>query len=82
VGSVVRCGVEHGHNMARVTWGRLDRVAQDGARARRHQGRVAQLAESGQAPGWGSRQVRQPGSSGRADRLLGSKPVKPLACLS
>jgi hypothetical protein len=46
-------------------------VAQDGARARRHQGRVAQLAESGQVAGWGSSHVRQPGSSGWADRLLG-----------
>jgi hypothetical protein len=49
-------------------------VAQDGARARRHQGRVAQLAESGHAPGWGSSRVRQPVSSGQADRLHGITP--------
>jgi hypothetical protein len=53
--------------------GQLDQVAQDGARARRHQGRVAQLAELGHAPGWGSSQVWQPKRSGRADRLLGFK---------
>jgi hypothetical protein len=49
-------------------------VAHDGARVRRHRGRVAQLAESGQTPGWGSSRVRQPGSLGHADRLLGFKP--------
>jgi hypothetical protein len=51
--------------------GRLDHVAHDGAIARLHWGRVAQLAESGHAPGWGSNWIWQPGSSGQADRLLG-----------
>jgi hypothetical protein len=32
---------------------RLDQVAHDGARARQQRGRVAQLAESGHALGWG-----------------------------
>jgi hypothetical protein len=49
-------------------------VAPDGARARQHQGRVAQLAKLGHGPGWGSSRVRQPGSSGQVDRLLRFKP--------
>jgi hypothetical protein len=43
---------------------------------RRHQGRFAQLVESGHAPGWGSSQVQQSGNSGQADRLLGFNPVQ------
>jgi hypothetical protein len=42
----------------------LDQAAHDGARARRHRGRVAQLAESGHVSGWGSSRVRQQGCSG------------------
>jgi hypothetical protein len=45
MGRVVRYEVEHGHNVARG--------ARGGARARQHWGRVAQLAESGHASGWG-----------------------------
>jgi hypothetical protein len=51
-------------------------VAQDGARVRWQQGRVAHLAKLGHAPGWGSSQVWQLGSSSQANRLLGFKPGK------
>jgi hypothetical protein len=61
-----------------TTWheasGWLDQVAHGRAKARRRRGRVAQLAKSGHASGWGSSRVRQQGSSGRADRLLGFMP--------
>jgi hypothetical protein len=40
--------------------GRLDHVAHDGEKSRRHRGRDAQLAVSRHAPSWGS---------GRADGL-------------
>jgi hypothetical protein len=70
VGRVVPCVVDHGHNVAWGARGGLMKMHM----TRQHRGRVAQLAESGHAPGWGSSQAQQPGSIGQDDRLLGFKP--------